>query len=138
MSASNENTTPKVHPATREVLPDDPMEMHAFEVPGDTELMTRLLIEEYARMGWDLESIMQLAHDPNYQVFHALLQLHGQDELRSHIGKILARTGVIRATTTGTDPEPQWPESRSPESQSPKHELPESERLVQIDIPRPK
>jgi len=93
-----ENAEQKVHPATREILPGDPMEMQAFEVPGDTELMMRLLIEEYARMGFDVESIMQLARDPNYQGFHGLFRLYGEEELRRRISEILARTGVMRVT----------------------------------------
>lgn len=96
--------TPKIHPATREILPDDPLEMTAFEVPGDTELMLRLLVEEYARTGWGSDSIMQLARDPNYQVFHGLLRLFGEQELAARIGSILARCGVMRVKTTETEP----------------------------------
>ena len=59
MSDEIPHSTAKVHPATREVLPDDPMEMHGFEVPGDPNLMLRLLVEEYARMGWGAEEILQ-------------------------------------------------------------------------------
>ena len=40
---------PKIHPLDREMLPEDPLEMQAFEVPGDTELMFRIVIEEFAR-----------------------------------------------------------------------------------------
>ena len=66
--------TPKIHPATREILPEDPMEMHGFEVPGDPNLMLRLLVEEYARMGWGAATIVQLARDPNYQALYGLLR----------------------------------------------------------------
>ena len=48
---------PKVHPLDRDMLPEDPLEMLAFEVPGDTELMFRIVIEEFARMSWDLSLI---------------------------------------------------------------------------------
>ena len=64
MTQESEHLAPKVHPASREILPDDPMNLHAVEVPGDTELMLRLLVEEYARMGWNLESLLELARDP--------------------------------------------------------------------------
>ncbi len=115
MSDATRNGTAKVHPASREMLPDDPMEMHGFEVPGDPNLMLRLLVEEYARIGWGAEAILQLARDPNYQAFHGLLQFFGEEELTAQIGQILAQCGVIRVTTKET--------------------VPISERLVQLETP---
>lgn len=110
------NAAPKVHPATREILPDDPLEMQAFEVPGDTDLMARLLVEEYARMGWGLEEMIALARDPNYRAFHGLWQLYGEQHLRRRVQEILAQCGVIRVHETET--------------------VPLSERLVQIELPK--
>ena len=109
------NATPKVHPATREILPDDPMEMQAFEVPGDPHLMLTLLVEEYARIGWDADAIVELARDPNYLAFHGLLTFFGDEELASRIRQILARCGVIRVQATET--------------------VPISEQLVQLELP---
>jgi hypothetical protein len=109
------NAVPKVHPASREVLPDDPMEMHGFEVPGDPELMLRMLVEEYARIGWGVEAILQSARDPNYTAFYGLRKSLGEDELRRRISRIIARCGVIRVKATETEPP--------------------SERLVQIELP---
>ena len=99
MTRDPESLAPKVHPASREMLPDDPLNLHAMEVPGDTELMLRLLVEEYARIGWNQESLLELAKDPFYQAFHGLLQLYGEEELRRRITEILARIGVTRVTT---------------------------------------
>ena len=96
----------KVHPASREILPDDPMNLHGFQVPGDPQLMLRLLVEEYARIGWDTDAIMRLARDPNYQGFYGLRQLYGDEPLRQKIVEILARTGVIRVTATEKEPVP--------------------------------
>ena len=107
---------PKVHPNSREILPADPLQLHGVEIPGDPGLMLRLLVEEYARMGWGLESIMQLAHDPNYQAFHGLLKLYGDDELVRRIGETLSRCGVMRVKTEEREPAP--------------------EKLVQIELPR--
>lgn len=90
---------PKVHPATRVVEPEDPMNLHGVEVPGDTELMLRVLVEEFARMGWDADSLMQLARDPNYSALYGLLRTYGEERLRSRITEILNRCGVIRTTT---------------------------------------
>ena len=115
MEHESSNAAPKVHPASREVLPEDPMNLHAFEVPGDPELMMRLLVEDYARIGWNTESIMSLACDPNYQVFHGLLKMFGEDELRRRVQQILARTGVMRVTTKEAEAPP--------------------EQLIEIDLP---
>ena len=104
MTQESESLAPKVHPASREILPEDPMNLHAVEVPGDTELMLRLLVEEYARMGWNLESLIALAQDPFYQAFHGLFQLYGEEELRRRIAEILGRIGVTRVTTVDTQP----------------------------------
>ena len=110
------NAVPKIHPATREALPDDPMEMHGFEVPGDPELMLRMLVEEYTRMGWGVDALMSLAKDPNYTAFYAFRKSLGDDGLRQALSRIIARCGVIRVKTTETEPM--------------------SERLVQIALPQ--
>jgi len=115
MADPTSHGTAKVHPASREILPDDPMDMHGFEVPGDPNLMLRLLVEEYARIGWGAEAMMQLARDPNYQAFHGLWQLFGEDELHRRVVEIVSRCGVIRVKTTEVQPLP--------------------DQLVQIDLP---
>jgi len=66
--------------------------------------MLRLLVEEYARIGWGAEAILELARDRNYQAFHGLLQFFGEEELTVQIQKILARCGVLRVTTKETVP----------------------------------
>lgn len=104
MFDTNVDATAKIHPASREILPDDPMEMHAFEVPGDPELMLRLLIEEYARIGLGVDAVMQLACDPNYTAFYALRSSLGEDEFRRRISNIIARCGVLRVKTTEIEP----------------------------------
>lgn len=100
------DATPKIHPATREILPDDPMEMTGFEVPGDPDLMLRLLVEEYARIGWGTEAIMQLARDPNYQAFHGLWRNFGEAQLRDRVEQVLSRCGVMRVRKTEAEPPP--------------------------------
>jgi hypothetical protein len=103
----------KTHPASREMLPEDPLDLTGFEVPGDPDLMLRLLVEEYARMGWGLESILALARDPFYQAFHGLCVLYGEAELRRRVSAVLARVGVTRVRTV---------------------EAPLTEQLVQIEV----
>jgi len=87
---------PKTHPLDREMLPEDPLELHGFEVPGDVEVMFRILMEEFARMGWDCAEIVELARNPFYQALHGLWRLHGEAEFRRRVAQILARVGVIR------------------------------------------
>ncbi|HUY31790.1 MAG TPA: hypothetical protein VMV69_03350 [Pirellulales bacterium] len=113
MNDDDANFVPKVHPATRGVEPDDPMDLHGFEVPGDSELMLRMLVEEYARMGWGLEALMSLFRDPFFHSAHGLWLRYGDEELRRRVAAILTRTGVIRVRTVTA---------------------PETEQLVQINL----
>jgi len=95
---------PKVHPATRAVEPEDPMNLFAFEVPGDPELMLRYLVEEYARMGWGLEELLRLFRDPFYVAAHGLWLHYGEDELRRRLVNLLSHVGVVRVKTTISSP----------------------------------
>jgi hypothetical protein len=90
------NAVPKIHPASREMLPDDPLDLQGFEVPGDADLMLTLLVEEYARMGFGVELVMDFARNPFYQAFHGLYLLFGEVELRRRVAAVFARVGVTR------------------------------------------
>jgi hypothetical protein len=116
MPSSSDHLVQKIHPATREMLPEDPLDLHGIEVPGDPDLMLRLLVEEYTRMGAGVEVIMQLARDPFYQAFHGLRQHFGDDELSRRVNEIVARSGVVRVKTVESNPL--------------------SEQLVQADLPQ--
>jgi len=107
MSNSHISIGPKTHPATREILPDDPMEMQAFEVQGDPDLMLRLLVEEYARIGRDTEEILQLARSENYPAFHGLYRLYGETVVRERIAQTLTRCGVTRVRQQEAPPVPE-------------------------------
>lgn len=96
MPSQESNLVEKVHPATREMLPDDPLEMQAFEVPGDPEVMLRFIVEEYARMGAGVEDIVRLARDPFYQALHGLWLHFGEDAFRDRLAAVVRRCGVIR------------------------------------------
>jgi hypothetical protein len=88
--------TPKVHPLDREMLPEDPLHIQAFEVPGDTELMFRVVIEEFAKMGWDEVAILGHARNPFYAALHGLWRLYGEDDFHNRVRQVLSRVGVIR------------------------------------------
>ena len=98
MSHVEHEPTPvaKVHPLDREMLPDDPLEMQAFEVPGDTELMFRIVVEELARMGSDKAAIVALARNPFYVALHGLWQLYGEEQFSRRVSQVLSRVGVVR------------------------------------------
>ena len=91
---------PKTHPLDREMLPEDPLELQGFEVPGDVELMFRIVIEEFARMGWSSTAIVELARDPFYHALHGLWRHFGEAEFQRRVGDILGRVGVIRVRET--------------------------------------
>lgn len=104
MHESDGIAAPKIHPATREMLPDDPLEMHGFELPGDPDLMLRILIEEYARIGWSTDAILQLTRTPEYQAFDGLRQVLGQQELERRIMQVMSRCGTLRVKEVETVP----------------------------------
>jgi hypothetical protein len=106
MNPADPNLVPKVHPATRPVEPEDPLNLHGFEVPGDPEIMLRMLVEEFARMGYGLEALMGLCRDPFYHALHGVWLRYGEEELRRRICGILARAGVMRVRTVCA-PDPQ-------------------------------
>ncbi len=103
MSESPVRPREKVHPLTRAVEPNDPMALHGFEVPGDSELMFRMLVEEFARMGHGCESIMAMFRDPEYQVPHGLWQLYGDEDTQRRLADVLAQCGVLRTTVEFTN-----------------------------------
>ena len=116
MLSDFENAAPKVHPATRAVEPEDPMNLHGIEVEGDPEIMLRMLVEEYAHMGYGLEELMNLCRQPFYVGLHGLLEFFGEAELSRRVSGILSQCGVFRITVRETTPL--------------------SEQLVQLDLSR--
>ena len=108
-------THAKPHPKDRPVEPEDPLNLHGFEVPGDADLMLCMLVEEFARMGWDLPRLLAMFRDPFYVAAHGLTLRFGDQELERRVAQILARCGVIRTNEV--------------------HTTPISEQLVQIDLP---
>jgi hypothetical protein len=114
--AEYDKFVPKVHPLDREMLPEDPLELQGFEVPGDVELMFRIVIEEFARMGWNSAAILEMARNPFYQALHGLWRLHGDQEFERRVVQILARVGVIRVRATVAPPPSELVQIESPTS----------------------
>jgi hypothetical protein len=98
---------PKVHPATRDVESDDPLELVAEPVQGDPDVMIQCLVQEFAWMGWDVDQLLGLFHSPDYPVLNQLLAFYGEAEVRRRVGAILGGLGVFRVSETiDDDPDP--------------------------------
>jgi hypothetical protein len=106
MDSDSGQFVPKVHPATRSVEPDDPLDLNATLVAGDVDLMFRSVVQEYAWMGWGTAPILGLFRDPFYPVLHGLWEALGEEETRARIEAVLARTGVIHFHATVHETEP--------------------------------
>lgn len=100
MESSAERFVPKVHPASREVMPDDPMTLWATPVAGDPDLLIRAVVQEYAWMGWNAEQIAGLFRDPFYPMLHGLWRVFGEAGVRERIDAVVHRCGVFRFRST--------------------------------------
>jgi hypothetical protein len=120
MESTTERFVPKVHPATREVMEDDPMGLCATPVEGDPDLLVRAVVQEYAWMGWSSNQIAALFRDPFYPMLHGLWQMLGEAAVRERIEAALERNGAFRFRSTVSEA----PEEASPE-------------LLQIGLGRP-
>jgi hypothetical protein len=100
MESKPERFVPKVHPASREVMPDDPMTLCATPVEGDPDLLVRAVVQEYAWMGWDAEQIAALFRDPFYPMLHGLRRALGEAGVRERIDAVFRLCGVFRFRAT--------------------------------------
>lgn len=96
MSQVADRFVPKVHPATREVEADDPLELQATPSPGDPAVMLACLVQEYAWLGCGADEIVALFHNPEYPALNALLDLYGERSLRDRVEGLVRQTGVLR------------------------------------------
>jgi hypothetical protein len=107
--ATTEEFVPKVHPLTREVEADDPLEVIAKPVAGgDPACMLRCVLEEYAWMGWGEDQLLALFRSPEYPVLNQLLAHFGEPAVREQIADLLGEAGapLYQATVCETEPEP--------------------------------
>jgi len=74
---------------------------------GDPEIMLRMMVEEYARMGCDLNHFMQLCREPFYQGLHGLWLHFGEEGLERRAREIFARSGVVRIRAVHAQPSPE-------------------------------
>jgi len=89
MIRDEERFVPKVHPATREIEAEDPMELVANPAPGDPDVMLNCMIGEFAWQGYDADGLMRLFLNPEYPVLNQLLDYYGPKEVRRRIDETL-------------------------------------------------
>lgn len=92
--------TPKIHPATRPVEPEDPLSLHAVATAGDPDAMIRAIIEEFAMLGWDVAHILGLFRDPNHPMLHGLWIALGEEEIRARINGVVCCRDIFQLRTT--------------------------------------
>jgi hypothetical protein len=100
MESRAERFVTKVHPATREVMPEDPLTLCASPVAGDPDLLIRAVVQEYAWLGWDAEQIAALFRDPFYPMLDGLRQAYGEAGIRERIESVFHHHGVFRFRST--------------------------------------
>lgn len=83
--------------------PEDPMSLDAECLPGDPLAMLTGVIEEYARMGWDANSIQKIFSEPFFLATYGLKQKFGTEIIHRHIEETLSRCGVYRFTVKGNN-----------------------------------
>jgi len=108
MSTTTDRFVPKVHPATRAVEADDPLELVAEPLPGDPDVMLACVVQEFAWMGWGTDQILGLFQSPDYPALNQLLARFGAAAVRRRVGEVLGRSGVFRVReAVADDPEPE-------------------------------
>ena len=106
MTTPTDNLRPKVHPLTRSVEPDDPMELIATPVEGDPQVMLECMVQEFAWMGWSSEAILGLFRSPAYPVLNQLYERFGEDYICETVQGLVDRYGVVHfSETIAEDPE---------------------------------
>lgn len=101
--SSEAGHVPKVHPLSRPVEAEDPLELMASPVEGDPEIMLQAIVEEFAWLGFSTEELLGLFGNPNYPVLNHLAEHFGRDEVRRRIEARLGDTGIIRFTEVIAD-----------------------------------
>lgn len=89
---------PKVHPLTREIEQEDPMELIAMSVQGDPDVMLECMVQEFAGLGWNTEQLLMLFQSPDYPVLNQLLAALGESEVRRRVQIILGQVGIFQVT----------------------------------------
>ena len=103
MNSADDDAVPKVHPASREMLPDDPLEparLRSPRRPGVDAAAARRGIRPHGLGRWTRSC--ELARDPNYHgVSRPVAARTARRNSAAASSGILARCGVIRVKADG-------------------------------------
>ena len=97
------------NPKDRPAEAEDPFHMFAGGVAGDSALMLDCLVEEYSRMGYGADEILELFESPEFLATHALRGLFGAEATRDRVHAVLSRCRVLRVRTSALPPENPFP-----------------------------
>jgi hypothetical protein len=82
--------------AERPAAPDAPMIVEGEFCPGDTELMTRCMVEELLAAGSAAAELEGMSLDPNYQAIYAARHTLGHAAFQSILNSAARRAQVVR------------------------------------------
>ncbi len=91
----------------KELEYDDPLELQGVQVDGDPAFMIDCVTEEYARLGWSSQQILQLFQSPDYPFLHQMFQAMGATVVQERIDRVIGRCGVFRVRTVEAAPDPE-------------------------------
>jgi hypothetical protein len=94
---------PKVHPLSRIVESEDPLELIATPMPGDPDFMVESIVQEFVWMGWSAEQLLELFQSPMYPVLNQLREHYGDEVIRDNVQRIVERAGVFSFHETIAD-----------------------------------
>jgi hypothetical protein len=95
------------HPKDRPMEVEDPLELHGVELDGDTDVLFTCLVEEFARIGWDTETILRTFAQSEYQGPYRLMRSIGADAARQRIEQIVSRCGIWKTSTVEQPTQPE-------------------------------
>jgi hypothetical protein len=94
---------PKVHPLSRMLEPEDPLELMATPAPGDPDVMVESIVQEFVWMGWSAEQLLEIFQNPMYPVLNQLREHLGDEVIRDKVQTIVERAGIFSFHETIAD-----------------------------------
>jgi hypothetical protein len=77
---------------------DDPLELKGMVFPNqgeqDVREMTTSIIEEYMRIGWKAESILELFRNPRFRMTNTIYREKGEKFVQEMIDKVMSKRVV--------------------------------------------
>ncbi len=77
--------------------PDDPMELMGVAMPTDPDgdeamaVMAESLADEFLRIGYSQEQVMQMFRDPFFRMTHEIWRVWGEEKVRAVVNTVARR-----------------------------------------------